>query len=66
MLMKFPQRCAVCLLLLFSTVRANEPASETEEPTLDDYYQVGQALFDAFAPPEIKEQFEFPTPKQWM
>ena len=66
MVMKYSQRGIVCALLLFSFARANEPVAETEEPTLDDYYQVGQALFDAFAPPEIKEQFEFPTPQQWM
>ncbi len=67
MVMKFYQRGIVCvLLLLFSIAKSNEPVAETEEPTLDDYYQVGQALFDAFAPPEIKAQFEFPTPQQWM
>ena len=66
MVMKFSQRGIVCALLLFSFARANEPVAETEEPTLEDYYQVGSALFDTFAPPEIKAQFEFPMPQQWM
>tara|TARA_Y100000385_G_scaffold286797_1_gene349556 strand:+ start:3830 stop:4549 length:720 start_codon:yes stop_codon:yes gene_type:complete len=66
MVMKFSQRGIVCALLLFSFARANEPVAETEKPTLEDYYQVGSALFDTFAPPEIKAQFEFPMPQQWM
>jgi len=64
--MKLPLKCAASSLLILSALWANEPAGEETEPTLDDYYQAGQALFDAFAPPEIKEQYEFPSPQQWM
>lgn len=64
--MNLPLKCAVSSLLLISVAWSNEPVDQAVEPTLDDYYQVGQALFDAFAPPEIKAQFEFPTPQQWM
>ena len=27
----------------------------------DDLYQTGKQLFDQFAPPEIKQQYEFPS-----
>lgn len=39
-------------------------ASDTP-PSTDDIFAVGQSLFDQFAPPEIKEQFEFPSQEQW-
>ena len=38
-----------------------EPASLTP----DQFYATGKALFDQFAPPEIKEQYEFPAKEQW-
>lgn len=31
----------------------------------EDVFEAGQALFEALATPEIKEQFEFPTRAQW-
>jgi membrane-bound lytic murein transglycosylase D len=31
----------------------------------EDMFEVGQALFEAFAPPEIKAEFAFPTREQW-
>src|SRR5580658_1759019 len=31
----------------------------------DELYQVGQQLFDQLAPPEIKEQYEFPSKDEW-
>ena len=40
-------------------------ASPTETPSTADLYEVGKALFDQLAPPEIKEQFEFPSPQQF-
>ncbi|MEO7598274.1 MAG: lytic transglycosylase domain-containing protein [Opitutus sp.] len=36
-----------------------------EEPTLDQLFETGKALFDQFAPDEIKQQYEFPTKAQW-
>ncbi|MCR6655173.1 MAG: lytic transglycosylase domain-containing protein [Opitutus sp.] len=42
---------------------------ETEEsealPDISALYETGRALFEAFAPDEIKEEYEFPTPEQW-
>ena len=31
----------------------------------DDLYRLGQQLFDQYAPPEIKQQYEFPSKEQW-
>lgn len=33
--------------------------------TPDQLYDLGKDLFDQYAPPEIKEQYEFPSKKQW-
>ncbi len=35
------------------------------EMDADQLYDLGRSLFEAFAPEEIKEQFEFPTKEQW-
>ena len=34
-------------------------------PAADDLYKLGKQLFDDLAPPEIKEQYEFPSKEQW-
>ena len=44
---------------------AEEQGVEEEGVSLDALYETGRALFDQLAPPEIKEQFEFPTKEQW-
>src|SRR2546430_1854821 len=41
------------------------PPPATPPPTADDLYQIGKTLFDQLAPPEIKEQYEFPSKEQW-
>jgi len=33
--------------------------------TSDQMYEVGRDLFDQYAPPEVKEQYEFPSKAQW-
>ena len=46
----------------------SEPAkspSTPEEPSSDELYQAGKELFDEFAPPEVKEQYEFPSKQSW-
>jgi membrane-bound lytic murein transglycosylase D len=42
---------------------ANAPAGSQITP--DQLYDVGKSLFDQYAPPEIKEQYDFPTREQW-
>ena len=44
---------------------AKRSADEAPAPTPDQLYDLGKALFDQYAPPEIKQQFEFPSKEQW-
>ena len=45
---------------------ADEPApTPTPVDNTDEVLRVGQELFDQFAPPEIKEQYSFPTREDW-
>lgn len=37
----------------------------TVPPSLEDLYESGKALFDAFASDEVKEDYEFPSKEQW-
>lgn len=41
------------------------PAPAATPPADDDLFALGQALFEAFAPAEIKAEFAFPTREQW-
>ncbi|MDF3058834.1 MAG: Lytic transglycosylase catalytic [Rariglobus sp.] len=50
-------------LLASGTLIATTPPSGTTEEA--DLFSLGQALFDAYAPPEIKKEFAFPTREQW-
>ena len=45
-------------------VGALAPAAEPP-PANDDVYQVGKQLFDQFAPPEVKQQYEFPSKQEF-
>lgn len=38
------------------------PAPEADA---DSLYQLGQQLFDEYAPPEVKDQYYFPSKEQW-
>ncbi len=40
-------------------------ASPTPAPTADEWLAAGRQWFEALAPPEIRAQFEFPTPERW-
>ena len=44
---------------------AAEPPTPTPTAGAEDLYQLGKQLFDQYAPPEVKDQFEFPTREQW-
>src|SRR5688500_12847093 len=43
------------------------PGSQSSTPATpgDDLFEFGRALFEQFAPPEIKAEFEFPTKERW-
>lgn len=55
----------VVATLVVAAAMGAENDAEEEGISLDALYETGRALFDQFAPPEIKEQFEFPTKEQW-
>ncbi len=50
--------------LALATLVSASPAllATTEE---DDLFTLGKAMFDAYAPPEIKKEFAFPSREQW-
>lgn len=49
----------------FGAEPAAQPAPAEQMPDLSELYDTGKALFDALAPPEIKEQYAFPSRDQW-
>jgi membrane-bound lytic murein transglycosylase D len=51
-------------MLALGAARADAPSAQPA-PDADDLYKAGQQLFDAYAPPEVKEQFEFPSRGEW-
>jgi membrane-bound lytic murein transglycosylase D len=55
------------LSLLAASLSAETPAPTPSATTSDEdeVFTLGKALFDAYAPAEIKEQFTFPTRAQW-
>lgn len=62
-----------CLLITSLLAAACAPAAEPPpkkqpappEDAADALYQTGQELFEALAPDEVKEQFEFPDRARW-
>ncbi len=42
-----------------------QPSAVTPAPTPDQLYDLGRELFDQYAPPEVKKQYEFPSKQQW-
>lgn len=48
-----------------SAVTSASPAPAATPVDTDALFELGQALFDEYAPAEVKEQFEFPRKEQW-
>ena len=46
-------------------VAAADPQPAAPPANSDDLYKLGQQLFNQYAPPEIKQQYDFPTKDQW-
>jgi len=42
-----------------------QQAGASGQVTPDELYEVGKTLFDAFAPEEVKREYEFPSRDQW-
>ena len=57
-------RGVVVLMVAAATAAAQAPAPPPT-PSSDELFKLGQQLFDQFATPEIKEQFEFPTKEKF-
>lgn len=54
------------LLGLAGRLSADTAPSAHKQPSEpDDLYGLGQQLFDAYAPPEVKDAYQFPTKEQW-
>ena len=59
---------ALLLVAAASGAAADQPTAAVDGTTLpspDEIYDAGKALFDQYAPPEMKRQFEFPSQAQW-
>ena len=56
-------------VVMVACAGAAEPPAEKKAPpppvSTDDLYETGKALFEEYATPEIKEQFEFPSRERW-
>jgi membrane-bound lytic murein transglycosylase D len=52
-------------LAICGVAAAAEAPAPSPTPSLDDLYQAGQQLFDQLAPPEVKEQYAFPSKEDW-
>ncbi|HET7535470.1 MAG TPA: lytic transglycosylase domain-containing protein, partial [Candidatus Didemnitutus sp.] len=61
--MRYPTLLAWCGLTL-PALAATEPA-KPKPSTTDAILEQGKALFDAYAPEDVKQQWEFPDRKQW-
>ena len=64
-----PVRAWIISLLAAHLAVAAEPPARPAPPapeiSAEDVYQAGKNLFDTFAPPEVKAQYEFPDKAQW-
>jgi membrane-bound lytic murein transglycosylase D len=52
-------------LLVVITVGQTPRAVAADEPSAEQLYEAGKALFEQFAPEEIKQQYEFPSKEEW-
>src|SRR3954468_3308854 len=41
------------------------PQQPTATPPAEDLFELGRQLFEQFAPPEIKAEYEFPSKERW-
>ena len=57
--------CWLSCLAATVLVAGTEPTPSPTPVNTDDLYNLGQQLFDQYAPPEIKEQYSFPTKDEW-
>ena len=53
------------LLAAFALAAGGQTAPSPTPAGTDDLYSLGQQLFDQYAPPEVKEEYRFPTKGEW-
>src|SRR4051812_26958445 len=53
------------LPLAWGVAFAAPPAVPPAEPTADELLKNARELFDEYAPEEVKQQFEFPSTREW-
>ena len=56
---------ALLVGVVLGAIPFTDGAEAPAEPSLDKLFETGKALFDQYAPDEIKEQYEFPSKAQW-
>ena len=50
---------------VLAAAEPSPPAKPPDLPSSDELYKAGKSLFDAYAPPEVKAQYEFPSRERW-
>ena len=61
------RRRVILLLVTTAALSAADPAPKAPpaSPSSDELYEAGKEMFDQLAPPEVKEQYEFPSKEAW-
>jgi membrane-bound lytic murein transglycosylase D len=57
--------CWIAMIAAAVVAKAADAPTPSPTDSTDDLYKVGQQLFDQYAPPEIKEQYAFPSKDDW-
>jgi membrane-bound lytic murein transglycosylase D len=65
--MRYPALLVFCALVapVLTAAESTKPPPKTEKSETDELYEQGKALFDALAPDEVKQEWEFPDRKHW-
>jgi membrane-bound lytic murein transglycosylase D len=61
------RRRVIVALLTAALANAQTPPPKAAEPKTeaDDLYRLGKQLFEDYAPPEVKAEYEWPSKEQW-
>lgn len=65
--MSFPLLRSFCCVCVLSTVTGvgSRAHAQVQFPGTEELYEAGRALFEEYAPDDIKAQFAYPTREQW-
>ena len=59
--MRFVPALALVLFPAAGVALADTPPPAAPPSDADELYRMGRQLFEQYAPPEVKEQYEFPS-----